>query len=110
LYARALRGGMRGAGLDNVRAEYRFVSSKGKFQRLQIVSNATTDAHLEEVVRHAANGIRTGAFLARPGLRERGSFQNCRFCEYDRVCSATRDEAWERKRSDASFVPLETLQ
>lgn len=39
------------------------VSSKGRFQRFQIVVDSQTDARLDEVVRHAAGGIRAGAFL-----------------------------------------------
>jgi ATP-dependent helicase/nuclease subunit B len=110
LYARALRAGVSGARLDEVRAEYRLVSSKGKFQRFQIVVDGNTDARLDEVVRHAASGIRAGAFLPTPGERDRNTFKNCRFCEYDRICSTTRDEAAERKKPNASFVPLERLR
>jgi ATP-dependent helicase/DNAse subunit B len=111
LYARALRFGLTNEQeLDEIRAEYRFVSSKGGFERRQIVVDSRADTRLVEVVQQAANGIRDGVFLPRPGERSRGSFENCRFCEYDRICSTTRDEAWQRKRSNASFVPLERLQ
>jgi ATP-dependent helicase/nuclease subunit B len=110
LYARALRSGLPGIPLDEVRAEYRLVSSKGKFQRFQVVIDSQTDARLDEVVRHAAGGIRVGAFLPTPGGRDRNTFKNCRFCDYDRICSTTRDEAAERKKPNVSFVPLERLQ
>jgi ATP-dependent helicase/DNAse subunit B len=111
LYARALRFGLaEGQDLAEIRAEYRFISSKGGFERRQIVVDRRADDRLVEVVQQAANGIRDGVFLPRPGERSRGSFENCRFCEYDRICSTTRDEAWRRKRSNASFVPLETLR
>jgi ATP-dependent helicase/DNAse subunit B len=110
LYARALRAGLPGIPLDEVRAEYRLVSSKGKFQRFQIAIDSQADARLDEVVRHAASGIRAGAFLPTPGERDWNSFKNCRFCDYDRICSTTRDEAAERKKPNVSFVPLERLQ
>ena len=64
---------------------------------------------LAEVVRHAASGIRAGAFLPMPGEFDRGTFSNCRFCEFDRICSTSRDQAWQRKSPHASFVPLEAL-
>jgi hypothetical protein len=62
-------------------------------------------------VRHVASGIRSGVFLATPGERAQGSFENCRFCAYDRVCSTTRDEACERKQPAArsQLIPLEAL-
>ncbi len=108
LYARAARANVAETGSD-VRAEFRFVSSKGKFERRQIVADDRADARLAEVVQHAADGIRAGAFLPMPGEFDRGTFKNCRFCEYDRICSTTRDEAWRRKSPDAPFVPLDPL-
>jgi ATP-dependent helicase/nuclease subunit B len=109
LYALAVRDNVEQAPAE-VRAEFRFVSSKGKFERRQILADETVHARLAEVVQHAANGIRAGAFLPRPGDHEWGGFKNCRFCDYDRVCSTTRDDAWQRKHGNASFVPLERLQ
>ena len=105
LYARAARANA-AAHATEVRAEYRFVSSKGKFERRQIVADERADERLLEVVQHAADGIRAGAFLPMPGAADRGSFINCRFCDYDRICSTARDEEWQRKAPNAAFVPL----
>ena len=109
LYARAVRANI-GAPSDEVRAEYRFVSSKGNFERRQIIADQHADDRLVEAVTHAVNGIRAGAFLPVPGERERGTFANCRFCEYDRICSASRDDDWSRKHANATFVPLRTVE
>jgi ATP-dependent helicase/nuclease subunit B len=109
LYARAVRDNVEQAP-GEVRAEYRFVSSKGKFERRQILADEGVEKRLAEVVQHAASGIRAGAFLPRPGDDDWGGFKNCRFCEYDRICSTTRDDAWRRKSPGASFVPLEQLR
>jgi RecB family exonuclease len=106
LYGRAARENV-GDGAADVRAEYRFVSSRGRFERRQIAVDARTDARLIEVVRHAANGIRSGMFLPTPGAWSRGSFQHCRFCDYDRVCSTSRDEDWFRKSPRIPILPLE---
>ncbi len=108
LYARAARANV--AHADDVRAEFRFVSSKGKFERRQIVADARADRRLAEVVQHVAAGIRAGVFLSMPGEYDRGTFKNCRFCEYDRICSTSRDLAWQRKSPGISFLPLEPLQ
>jgi RecB family exonuclease len=101
LYGRALRGSPAGAGGLRVTAEYRFVSVKAGFARLKVDVDEAVDAGLDQVVQVAADGIGRGVFLPEPGVRDRGSFQNCRYCDYDRVCSTTRDEAWERKHGEA---------
>jgi RecB family exonuclease len=108
LYGRAARVNLAPDSAE-VRAEFRFVSSRGRFERRQILVDHQTDARLAEVVGHAASGIRDGAFLPMPGEFDRGAFSNCRFCEFERICSTSRDEAWRRKSPGASFVPLEAL-
>jgi hypothetical protein len=102
LYGRALRLGL-GAAADDleVRAEYRFVSAKGEFVRLGVTVDAALEERLGQVVEVAADGVSNGIFLAEPGPRDRNSFQNCRYCDYDRVCATTRDELWERKHAEA---------
>jgi hypothetical protein len=109
LYARAVRANVPEAGTE-IRAEFRFVSSKGGFQRKQVVADHRADQRLAEVVRHAADGIRGGVFLPRPGELNRGQFTNCRFCDYERICSTARDEAWQRKSPDIPLLPLEPVQ
>jgi hypothetical protein len=49
------------------------------------------------VLQWAADGVGGGVFLSVPGARDRGSFANCAYCDFDRVCGAARDEAWQRK-------------
>jgi ATP-dependent helicase/nuclease subunit B len=108
LYARAARANVTDA--DQVRAEFRFVSSKGKFERRQIVADARAEERLAQVVQHAASGIRAGVFLPKPGDYDRGTFKNCKFCEYERICSTSRDLAWQRKSPGVSLLPLAPLQ
>jgi hypothetical protein len=99
LYARALRRGLSGAeDLAEIRAEYRFVSSRGGFSRRGIVADERVEARLDQAVRRIATGIRGGLFLPVPGERVQNGFQNCRWCEFDRVCATTRDEDWQRKQ------------
>ena len=109
LYGLAARTNSAAADEAEVRAEFRFVSSRGKFERRQIVVDTPAVARLAEVVRRAADGIQAGAFLPRPGEYDRGTFRNCRYCEFDRICSTTRDQAWQRKSPRTAFVPLEPL-
>jgi hypothetical protein len=109
LYGRAARANV-STSARGVRAEFRFVSTKGKFERHQIVVDEKTDVRLSEVVRHTADGIRAGAFLPMPGESDRGTFKNCRFCDFERVCPTARDQTWRHKSASAPFIPLEPVQ
>jgi hypothetical protein len=102
LYGRALRAALPPPRQPReIRAEFRFVSAKGDFQRLSVTVDESLDAALDQVVQVAADGIGRGVFLPQPGERGHGGFANCRWCDYDRVCATTRDEMWERKHAEA---------
>ena len=64
---------------------------------------------LAAAVETIAEGIDNGVFPARPGesknLGDGGpSFENCRYCEYERVCPRSKARLWEsKKRSDPSL-------
>jgi ATP-dependent helicase/DNAse subunit B len=88
-----------------VRAEYRFVTAKGEFKRLPIEGGPALDQRLDQVLQWVADGVGGGTFLAVPGARSRRTFANCTTCAYDRVCSPTRDETWERKQG--GLTPLD---
>src|SRR5439155_18859151 len=100
LYARALRAALACPDPLEVRAEFRFVTSRAGFKRVQIAATEAVDARLNQVIQTVADGVGAGCFLPVPGQRDRVGFENCRYCDFDRVCSATRDEAWERKQGD----------
>ena len=53
------------------------------------------DAHGREIDRASGTLI-----VSRPG---KFSWDNCVYCEFDRVCPAGRDGVWERKRSAAGY-------
>jgi RecB family exonuclease len=100
LYAEALRSRL-GEGEDEpweVRAEYRFVTARGGFSRVAVDADPSLGERLRQVLGWAADGIGAGTFLAVPGARDRGTFANCGYCDYDRVCSTTRDDVWARKQ------------
>jgi ATP-dependent helicase/nuclease subunit B len=55
-----------------------------------------------EVLGVLAEGIRDGAFPARPGAFDTyfRSFESCSWCPYDRVCGKARDDEWAQLRGD----------
>ncbi len=69
------------------------------------VGEAVVD-RFHDVVDVLADGIRDGAFPARPGAFDQfyRSFESCSWCQFDRVCSKTRDDEWERIRDDTRVI------
>lgn len=44
--------------------------------------------------------IAAGVFPIRSGKWDNGNFENCRFCDYDRLCHRERERSWHRKGKD----------
>ena len=112
VYAAAARQ-MRGSTPDHVvvAAAYWYVSTRGGFAREAVALDAVTSERFGVVVDHIADGIDAGTFPAVPG--EWNSFfgrsTNCRWCEYDRLCSADRIGQWEAKADAPEFEPFRSL-
>ncbi len=106
VYAMAVRSLQDGA--QDVEGQYWFVSAQGKFDR-KAIRLADVESHLKEVVGTIASGIERGLFPANPGAPGLYGSENCKFCDFDRVCPSNRDALWTRKRGDpdlAGYVEL----
>jgi hypothetical protein len=80
-----------------ITASYWFVTDTGsRHVHKPVPLTAETRARFTDVVGHLADGIEDGVFPGNPGPEDRDSWDNCRFCPYDRVCPSQRDEIWER--------------
>ena len=61
------------------------------------------------------DGIAAGSFPAYPGERSfdhrvmRESWEECRYCEFDRLCPVDRGTAWERIADDEAVAPFLSL-
>ncbi|MCH8851006.1 MAG: PD-(D/E)XK nuclease family protein, partial [Chloroflexi bacterium] len=55
------------------------------------------------------DGIGAGLFPARPGPAQQGTYVNCMFCPYTRVCPSDKARAWERKRGAPELAQYVTL-
>ncbi len=100
VYAQALQNRLDESEPWEVSAEFRFVTARGGFKRLSVAAGPSLDQRLGQVLQWVADGVGAGTFLPVPGTRDRGSFENCGYCEYDRVCAVSRDETWERKQGE----------
>ena len=60
-----------------------------------------------ETISRVADGIGGGIFPARPGKAvfvpdgaPGSGFENCLYCDFDRICPVNRDRMWDAKRED----------
>lgn len=89
---------------ERVRAAYWFATARGGFQfaphSYLDMGDERANRRFREGVSTIVEGIRRGLFPANPGRQDRGRGSNCRFCDFDSLCPARRDEFWEAKRAD----------
>ncbi len=108
LYREAVRRAF--PGIESVGARYALITARGEFKSIRVDESSGVEARLRTVLREIAGGIAAGGFPQVPGKEDRSSFENCRYCPYDRVCPAGRDLGWERKKADPMAQPFLSLQ
>jgi RecB family exonuclease len=108
VYSNAVRRFLETAGkkAGQVTASYWFISTKGKFARIEVSDPAAADQRLAEIMSVVNQGLVAGAFPQVPGedqggMPRRPAFSNCVFCDYNRVCPTGRDQIFERKKDQA---------
>ncbi|MCY4623734.1 MAG: PD-(D/E)XK nuclease family protein [Chloroflexi bacterium] len=79
-----------------LRAEYWFVSATGAAAHYPVDLDAI-EATFRTTVLSIAEGVRGGVFPAVPGPNRNGEFENCRYCDFKRVCPANKQALWARK-------------
>ncbi|HUP85792.1 MAG TPA: PD-(D/E)XK nuclease family protein [Acidimicrobiales bacterium] len=104
IYAEAARARL---GADDVEARYWMISPKGEWAK---PGYAWTDERRERflsVTSAIVDGIESGLFPARPGEYDPfwRSHDNCRFCDFDRVCPRDREDH-ERATAGAPELAL----
>jgi ATP-dependent helicase/nuclease subunit B len=88
--------GKKNRNLKVARAEYYFMTDRGRFARVGFDAEALAamQKRLERILATIVDGIDGGLFPAIP------EDQTCRFCDFDLVCGSWKDALFERKRSD----------
>ncbi len=87
----------------SVSACYRFVGDERAEVRFELTDQGL--ARLDETLGILVRTGLAGTFAFRPGMRDRGDFENCRSCDFSRVCPADRDRYWSVARSTAALAP-----
>ncbi len=78
----------------------------------EMVLDDELESHLEDAVGSALDGIGEGLFPGVPGEVvgwPRLSFENCKYCDFDRICPTDRQSEWERVRLDGALTPIDLL-
>ncbi len=95
---------------DRVDGFFWFVTTRGDFKKIEVDPEAAdVMERFESVVATASSGIAAGIFPARPGPRDRGSWENCRYCDFDRICPTNRLRVWDSKKRNAALADYTEL-
>ncbi|MBI4219868.1 MAG: PD-(D/E)XK nuclease family protein [Chloroflexi bacterium] len=106
VYADALRAFF--PDLESLTAQYWFIGARGGFAMIP-EAGINDSAAMRQAAGVIIDGINGGVYVARPGKRGELGFENCRFCEFDRVCPGARDRIWERKGNAPGVAAYRTL-
>ncbi len=92
---------------EYVHALYWFITQKGGFESVEYDPAPERRDAFGRTVEAIMAGIRAGAFPAVPGEDNEfyGRFDNCRYCDYDRICSRRRDIEIASKEGDEAMAP-----
>ncbi len=79
-----------------LRAEYLFISANGGYTRVPVTLDII-EAQFRDTVQAIAEGVRGGVFPANPGSPGFGGPENCRYCDFQRICPTNKLALWARK-------------
>ena len=91
---------------SEVHALYWFISSNGGFAQKEFDATAANRELFERTLESIIAGLRAGAFPPVPGeedTRPQGTFENCMYCDFTRLCSTRRADELESKRAHANI-------
>ena len=107
VYAMAARALLSAEG--DVEGAYWFTSERGGFELRRISLDEVEEDALDGMGR-ITRGIAAGVFPARPGKSRYSppgapgsAFDNCVYCDFDRICPVSRDRLWQQKRTDSAI-------
>ena len=86
-----------------VRAEYWFVSSRGRFDRLGYAVTPAVLAHIGETLQAMVNGIEAGVFPPYPTAQSTSPWVECPYCDPDGMGVAELRRQYEHKQADGAM-------
>lgn len=96
---------------EDATAMYWFINRRADFLRVPYTQDANGDARFKATLEAIVGGIRSGAFPAVPKEEDewKGGFTNCKYCDFDRICSRRRDIEFGAKAGDAAMRPWQIV-
>ena len=91
-----------------LRAEYWFISANGGYTRVPVTLD-TIETQFRDTVQVIADGVRGGVFPADPGPSGFGGPENCRFCDFQRICPTNKLVLWARKGDSPQAAAYQML-
>jgi ATP-dependent helicase/DNAse subunit B len=90
------------AGATRIQALYWFISRRGEFKQVIYEESPPNRRRFESTVQAILHGVRAGSFPAVPGSEQEfyGSFENCHYCAFDRLCTRRRMYEFRDKQED----------
>ncbi len=88
-------------------AMYWYITARGGFAQVPYRAAALETAAFERIVAAISEGVARGSFPAVPGDFNEfySEFENCRLCDFTRICSRARGVDFARKAGDAGVAP-----
>jgi RecB family exonuclease len=95
-----------------VHAIYWFITQKGGFEQIEYRPAAGQQGAFERTLGAILAGIESGSFPAVSGEDNDfyGKFDNCKYCDYDRICSRRRDIELATKEEDHGIAPWRAVK
>jgi hypothetical protein len=86
---------------------YWFISRRADFKRYDYQPTPENQQRFTNTLSSIVDGIASGAFPIVPGAENEwyGGFDNCAFCDFDRLCSRRRDIEFNGKLEDWRLAP-----
>ncbi len=93
-------------GAEEVHAAYWFITHKGEFSFVEYEPTPERQQHFERTDGAIGDGVRGGACPAVSGPEDEfyGGFDNCTYCDFDRICSRRRDDELLEKLGDPDLA------
>lgn len=94
-------------GVSQAQALYWFITQRGGFERIPYEDSPENRRLFERTVGAIVGAAESGIFPAVPGDENEfyGNFDNCKYCDFDRICSRRRNYELEAKSGDAALAP-----
>ncbi len=87
-------------------AYYWYISAKGEFKTVGYPWTSDRRKRFVDAVDTIVHGIEHGDFPPNPGdvAHNLGSFENCGYCPFDRICAVDRDQEFEEAVNSGQLV------